>query len=135
MKHVITLITILMLALPAASMAGHFDRDHRHGPQCDHRTDRIIRHSPALRDHHRGRHESRAHRYARKAMRQQRANLRMGCGYRGSRWHTDYRGHYDWVFRVDHGEPRRQLRIRELLLDDCRRQIRHGHHGHRRDRW
>ncbi len=63
--------------------------------------------------------ENRCARYARVALEQQDENLAKACGYRGSRWHSDYGLHYRWCLKKSRQEHDNERRARQRALERC----------------
>jgi hypothetical protein len=57
--------------------------------------------------------------YASASVRQARIARRLGCGFRGARWTTNYRAHLRWCRKVPARESDREIRIRDRFLDRC----------------
>ncbi len=58
--------------------------------------------------------------YAEKAIEQQDKNLVNRCGFRGNRWHANYRTHYRWCMDSSTRRSRRETDARAELLRECR---------------
>ena len=63
--------------------------------------------------------ESRCARYARVALEQHNENLAKSCGYRGSRWHSNYGLHYRWCLKTPARERNKERLARRNKLDRC----------------
>ncbi len=59
-------------------------------------------------------------RYARKALRQQRRNIRLGCEYNGPKWHRNYRRHMRQCMRTPMFRNFRTIRRHQRRLRQCR---------------
>ncbi len=59
--------------------------------------------------------------YANRATMQQDMNLAKKCGFKGSKWSKDHRGHYNWCKKVPKREAEQEVRLREAALDRCKR--------------
>ena len=112
MQHKSILLLAAMLSLPATALARHND----------------WRISAAQ-------HNWAIH-YAETAVRQARAALRLGCAYRGNRWSTNFRQHYDWALRERRHKGEVEIDRRANALRHCsvrygQRAYRHHDHGWR----
>lgn len=58
--------------------------------------------------------------YARRAVRAQRTNQRLDCGYTGYLWSSNFNTHYNWCRDASHRSVVRALREREDQLSRCR---------------
>ena len=59
--------------------------------------------------------------YATAAVNQQRANIARRCGYRGTRWQTNYANHYNWCIRSPQSARNREHSARVSDLNRCGR--------------
>ena len=59
--------------------------------------------------------------YARTAVAQQEDNLFHRCGFRGGRWHVNYRRHYRYALEVAQQESRAEISFRRRALEQCRK--------------
>jgi hypothetical protein len=57
--------------------------------------------------------------YAHTAVDAQRQNIKRGCGFRGSPWSEDERGHYRWCTRVSQVEAGKHTGLRDEALKRC----------------
>ncbi len=57
--------------------------------------------------------------YAKLAIRQQRKNVKNACGFAGSRWHTNYRRHYQSCRKLSRWRRYREERSRARALSRC----------------
>jgi len=60
--------------------------------------------------------------YANISVTQNEDNHRLGCGYRGDRWHSDHWEHRNWCRRVSRHRADSMLSDRDKKLRRCRRQ-------------
>jgi len=82
-----------------------YDGDHRYG-----RSGRSSGH------HYSGFAED----YARTAVAQTRRSYELNCGYRGSRWSTDYYDHHRWALKAGSYKAMREIEARQHELEQCR---------------
>jgi len=79
-------------------------------------------------DHHNGRRgRSSSHHnsdfaedYARTAVSQAKRSYELNCGYRGSRWSTDYYDHHRWARKAGSYKASREIEARRYELEQCR---------------
>ena len=57
--------------------------------------------------------------YARTAVRRNKENIERRCGFTGSRWSNNYKGHYDWCAGVGRSSADYETRARAKMLRDC----------------
>jgi PAN domain len=57
--------------------------------------------------------------YAEKSLEQQDINLSRHCGYRGNRWHTNYRTHYKWCMDSSNRRRDKETEVRVEQLRQC----------------
>jgi len=62
--------------------------------------------------------------YARTAVRQNRANIRRGCGFGGPRWQSNFDNHFNWCMNVRRRQRERESRARDDQLAACARAAR-----------
>lgn len=103
MNRMKILLSMSLLALPLTSLAGH---DSWRIGAAQHNW---------------------ANYYAETAVRQARTARRLGCGYHDSRWHTQYRSHYEWALRKPRRSGEVEIDRRDKGLRAC--QVRHGRFG------
>lgn len=64
----------------------------------------------------------RCEQYARTAVSQNQENLRRKCGYTGTRWTSEYKGHYDWCFTAPQSLADAETNARTDALRQCKPQ-------------
>ena len=72
----------------------------------------------ALRSTSTGRHDF-ARQYANTAVRQERENRRLRCGYGGTGWHADYYDHLRWARSSSYARAEQEIRRRGSDLELC----------------
>lgn len=58
--------------------------------------------------------------YAQQAVEANRINQRRNCGYRGARWQSNGRNHFQWCMNVNRAAANRETRARQVQLQNCR---------------
>ena len=68
----------------------------------------------------------RCQQYARTAVSQNQENLRRRCGFTGTRWTNEYKGHYDWCFTAPQNLADAETKARADALRQCQSRPSHG---------
>ena len=95
-----------------AAYAGKFEYDI-YGKHLILRDKRIRSHAPSPNK------DKACREYASRALAQNRTNLKLGCGFTGPRWHSNYNIHYQWCMRVSPQLRISEMRARVRQLEQC----------------